>query len=116
MDEMRKLRTTTACMYMHNARALAMILWGRARADLPEQQRILRRMTHRLRWQSCSMQIAYVPLELNPAGPISKLLQGHMVVLARARHQCFRRTAQLPPWGVVEDRDRQVWVGYQWGG
>ena len=68
---MRKLRTTTARMYMDNAGALAKILWGRARAGLPEQQRILRRMTHRLRWQRCSMQIAYVPSELNPADPIS---------------------------------------------
>ena len=58
-----------------------------------------------------------------PSGPDFQVVagpQGHsatdMVVLVRARHQCFERTVQSPPWGVVGDRDRQVWVGYQWGG
>ena len=77
-------------------------------------------MAHRLRWQSCSMQIAYVPLELESADPMSRWWQGHsvrnMVLLARARYRYFERKAQSPPWGVVGARDRQVWVGYQWGG
>ena len=79
MDEMRKLSITTARMYMDNARALAMTLRGRAHTGLLEQQRILRSMTHQLRWQSCKMHIAYVPSELNPADPISRWWQGHVV-------------------------------------
>ena len=66
------------------------------------------------------MQIAHIPSELNPADPISRWWWGQsakdVVVLARARHWCLVRTAQSPPWGVVGDRDCQLWVGYQWGG
>ena len=51
MDEMRRLRTPTAHLYMDNAGALAMIMWGRARAGLPEQRHILKHMMHRLRRQ-----------------------------------------------------------------
>ena len=76
-----------------------MILWGRAQ----EHQRIIRCMTYRLRWQSCGMQITYMLSELNPADPISRWWQGYsakdMVMLARARHQCFERTVRSPRWG-----------------
>ena len=97
MDEMRRLKAPAARLYMDYAGTLAMILWGRVRAGLPEQQRILRRMTHLLWWQGCNMQIAHVPSELNPADLVSSRWQGHsardLVVQARARHGCFVRTA-----------------------
>ena len=85
---MRALHAPAVRLFMDNARALAMIMWGKARSGLPEQQRIVRRMTHGLRWQGCSVQLAH---ELNPAYPVSRWWQGHsahdIVVQARARQQ-----------------------------
>ena len=38
-------------LFVDNTGALSTALWGRAGITLPEPQRIMRRLAHRLRWQ-----------------------------------------------------------------
>ena len=96
---------------MDNTGALSTALWGRAGIALPEQQRIMRRLAHRLRWQGGALQLHYVPSSLNPANPISCWFSGQsakeIVVQARAREAVFLSCARTAPWGSIADKDRQ---------
>ena len=61
---------------MDNTGALSTALWGRAGIALPEVQRIMRRLAHRLQWQGGALQLHYVPSPLNPADPVSRWCSG----------------------------------------
>ena len=51
-----------ANLFVDNTGALSTSLWGRANIALPEQQRIIRRLAQRLRWQGGGgLQLHYVP-------------------------------------------------------
>ena len=52
--------------------AISQILWGRACPMFAEQQRILRRLAHRLWWSGVGITLSYTPSEMNPADPISR--------------------------------------------
>ena len=104
-------------LFVDNTGALSTALWGRAGITLPVQQRIMRRLAHRLRWQGGALQLHYVPSPLNPADPVSRWFSGlsarDIVVQAWARQADFLRCAHSP----VEQHSRQgpaavhhVWV------
>ena len=57
---------------MDNVGAIAQVLWGRASTLLVAQQRILRRLAHRLRWQGVSVGLRHVESALNPADCVSR--------------------------------------------
>ena len=61
---------------MDNVGAIAQVLWGRASTLLVSQQRILRRLAHRLRWQRVSVGLRYVESVLNPADCVSRWCGG----------------------------------------
>ena len=65
-----------ANLFVDNTAALCTSLWGRASIAVPEQQRIMRRLAHRLRWQGGALQLHYVPSQLNPADPVSRWYSG----------------------------------------
>ena len=46
-----------ANLLVDNTRALCTTLWGRANITLHEQQWIMRRLAHRLRWQGGALQL-----------------------------------------------------------
>ena len=59
-------------LVMDNVGAIAQVLWGRAPTLLVAQQRILRRLAHRMRWQGVSVGLRYVESALNPADCVSR--------------------------------------------
>ena len=50
IDEAHVCGSQRLVLVGENMGALAQLLWGRASASRPQQQRILRRVTHRLGW------------------------------------------------------------------
>ena len=105
-----------------NAGAIAQLPWGRASPTKPQQQRILRRVAHKLRWAGVTITAAWAPSRLNPADPVSRALDGrgarHAVLEAVAKEALWDQSPQWPP--AVADRDKSVrpWSGpvSSWGG
>ena len=100
-----------------NAGAIAQLLWGRASPAKPQQQRILRRVAHKLRWAGVTISAAWAPSGLNPVDPISRALDRrgarHAALEAAAKEALWDRSPQWPPLGAVADRDKSVrpWLG-----
>ena len=108
-------------LFVDNAGALSIALWGRDGIALPKQQRIMRHLAQRLRWQGGAVQLHYVPSPLNPADPVFRWFNGlsakDIVVHARAREAVFFRCARTATWGSIVDKDRKQSVmcgSYGW--
>ena len=95
-----------------NMGALAQLLWGTAGAGRVQQQRILRRIAHRLRWTGLQVTLCWVQSELNPADTISRAWDGRggraAVIEAAAKEHLWVHSPQWAAWGAVADRDKAV--------
>ena len=92
LDMARSVGCRHVDLVMDNVGAIAQVLWGRASTLLVAQQRILRRLAHRLRWQGVSVGLRYVESALNPADCVSRWWGGggrDMVVEARAKARVY---------------------------
>ena len=72
LDDAHAQRARRLVLVGDNMGALVQLLWGRAGAGRVQQQRILRRIAHRLRWTGLHVTLCWVQSELNPADSISR--------------------------------------------
>ena len=108
-------------LVMDNVGAIAQVLWGRASTLLVAQQRILRRVVHRLRCHGVSVGLCYVERALNPDDCVSRWAgRGGGGGYGCRGHARDRVYSQRPGrvWGTVGDRDKRLllWDGALVGG
>ena len=86
MDIVRKSGHGHIDLVLDNVGAIAQVLWGWASTLLVAEQRILRRVAHRLRWQGVSIGLRHVESALNPADCVSRWASGRGVGTWWLRH------------------------------
>ena len=112
LDDAHARRARRLVLVGDNMGALAQLLWGRAGAGRVQQQRILRRIAHRLRWTGLQVTLCWVQSELNPADSISRAWDGRggraAVIEAAAKERLWVHSPRWAAWGAIADRDKAV--------
>ena len=112
LDDAHARRARRLVLVGDNMGALAQLLWGRAGAGRVQQQRILRRIAHRLRWTGLQVTLCWVQSELNPADSISRAWDGRggraAVIEAAAKERLWVNSPQWAAWGAIADRNKAV--------
>ena len=112
LDDAQARRARRLVLVGDNMGALAQLLSGRAGAGKVQQQRILRRIAHRLRWTGLQLTLCWVQPALNPADSISRAWDGRggraAVIEAAAKERLWVSSPQWAAWGAIADRDKAV--------
>ena len=112
LDDAQARRARRLVLVGDNMGALAQLLWGRAGAGKVQQQRILRRIAHCLRWTGLQLTLCWVQSALNPADSISRAWDGRggraAVIEAAAKERLWVSSPQWAAWGAIADRDKAV--------
>ena len=110
LDLVRGIDQPHVELILDNMGAIGQLVWGRAHADLYPQQRILRRLAHKIRWMGAVIRLYYVESALNPADPVSRACYSwspqSVVLQAHARERLYYKVGSHVSWGHIADRDR----------